>query len=44
MIWIATEVIMIGFDSWLQPFHFCIGLAFAALPLSPSMRGHLSVV
>ncbi len=43
MIWIATEVIMIGFDSWLQPFHFCIGLAFAILPLAPSMRAHLSV-
>lgn len=44
MIWISTQVIMIGFDSWLQPFHFCIGLAFAVLPLSPSMRSHLSVV
>jgi len=43
MIWIATEVIMIGFDSWLQPFHFCIGLAFATLPLAPSMRGYLSL-
>lgn len=41
--WIATEVILIGFDSWLQPFHFCIGLAFAVLPLTPSMRSHLSV-
>jgi hypothetical protein len=40
MIWIATEVIMIGFDSWLQPFHFGIGLAFAVLPLTPSMREH----
>ena len=43
MTWIATEVIMIGFDSWLQPFHFCIGVAFTILPLAPSMRGHLSL-
>ena len=44
MIWIATEVVMIGFDSWLQPLHFCVGLAFAVLPLTPSMRSHLCVI
>lgn len=43
MIWIATEVGMIGFDSWLQPFHFCIGLVFAITPLTPSMRRFLTV-
>jgi hypothetical protein len=41
--WIATQVGMIGFSSWLQPFHFCLGLAFIALPLTPSLRAHLSV-
>jgi hypothetical protein len=44
MIWIVTEVIMIGFDSWLQPFHFCIGLAFAVLPLTLSMRKYFAAV
>jgi hypothetical protein len=43
MIWIATEVIMIGFDSWLQPFHFCIGLIISGLPLTSSMRNNLKV-
>ena len=41
MIWITTEVIMIGFDSWLQPFHFGIGLAFAILSSTPPMRRYL---
>ncbi|HMA93062.1 MAG TPA: hypothetical protein VKP30_10270, partial [Polyangiaceae bacterium] len=40
MIWIVTEVIVIGLDSWLQPFHFAIGLTFALLPLAPSARGY----
>lgn len=43
MTWIATEVTMIGFDSWLQPFHFGIGLAFAILALAPPMRRYLSL-
>jgi hypothetical protein len=42
MIWIATEVIMIGFDSWLQPFHFGIGMAFAILSSMPTMRRYLN--
>jgi hypothetical protein len=42
MIWIATEVILIGFDSWMQPFHFGIGLAFTTLSITPSMRNYLA--
>lgn len=41
MIWIGTEVIMIGFDSWLQPFHFIVGLAFVGLSLTAPMRRYL---
>jgi len=41
--WIATQVVMIGFGSWLQPLYFGVGLAFAILPATPSMRRHLSL-
>lgn len=44
MIWIATQVGMIGFNSWLQPFHFALGLAFIILALTPSLRTHLAAV
>jgi hypothetical protein len=44
MIWIATQVSMIGFSSWLQPFHFAIGVAFITLPLTPSLRAHLTTL
>ncbi len=40
IIWIATEVLLIGFDSWLQPLHFAVGAAFVLLSLTPSMRRH----
>lgn len=38
--WIGVEVAMIGFDSWLQPFHFCLGLLFATLPFMSSARAY----
>jgi hypothetical protein len=44
MIWIATQVSMIGFNSWLQPFHFALGVAFITLALTPSLRTHLAAV
>lgn len=44
MIWIATQVAMIGFSSWLPPFPFALDLASATLPLSPSMRAHLTAL
>jgi membrane protein implicated in regulation of membrane protease activity len=42
IIWIAVEVTMIGLDSWLQPFHFCIGLAVLLLSLAPATRKQLN--
>jgi cytochrome b561 len=44
MIWIATQVSRIGFSSWLQPFHFALGVAFITLALTPSLRTHLAAV
>ncbi len=41
MTWIIVQVVMIGFDSWLQALHFGIGLAITLLSLQPSMLRHL---
>ncbi len=41
MTWIGTQVVMIGFGSWLQPFYFGVGTAFVALALTPSVRRYL---
>jgi hypothetical protein len=35
---------MIGLSSWLQPFHFSLGVAFITLALTPSLRTHLAAV
>jgi cytochrome b561 len=42
MIWITTQVAMIGGGSWLQPLYFGVGLAILALSLAPSVRRYLS--
>jgi hypothetical protein len=42
MAWITVQVIMIGFDSWLQPLHFSIGLLIVILSFMPSMRKYLT--
>jgi hypothetical protein len=43
MIWIGTQVAMIGLGSWLQPLYFGVGLTFVILPLFSSVRRHLSL-
>jgi hypothetical protein len=43
MIWIATQVILIGFDSWLQPLHFAIGLILATVAMTSPMRRYLNI-